>query len=66
LKMDRQCNGDEKEENNKRTPVSSTNKTVLHDIAEILLHVALYFKSENLNYMYIPLRLLTVNELQLK
>ena len=37
------------------TPVSSTNKTQRHDIAEIFLNVALNFKSQNLNYMYAPL-----------
>ena len=37
------------------TPVSSTNKTQSHDIAEILLNVALNLKSQNLNYSYAPL-----------
>ena len=37
------------------TSVSSTNKTQRHDIAEILLNVALNFKSQNLNYIYAPL-----------
>ena len=37
------------------TLVSSTNKTQRHDIAEILLNVALNFKSQNLNCMYAPL-----------
>ena len=37
------------------TPVSSTNKTQCHDIAEILLNVALNFKSQNLNYINEPL-----------
>jgi hypothetical protein len=36
-------------------PLSSTNKTQRHDIAEILLNVALNFKSQNLNYIYEPL-----------
>jgi hypothetical protein len=38
------------------TPVYSTNKTQRHDIAEILLNVALNFKNQNLNYIYAPLK----------
>jgi hypothetical protein len=40
------------------TPVSSTNKTERHDIAEILLNVALNFKNLSLNYIYVPLHYL--------